>query len=95
LLALLGAHHILHVSRIRVKSSQGQEYPKKIKRRKANRIGHILRRNCLLKHVIEGNVEGRIEVAGIQRRRRKKLLNDLKEKRVCCKLKREALAHTS
>jgi hypothetical protein len=25
-----------------------------VKRRKANWIGHILRRNCLLKHVIEG-----------------------------------------
>jgi hypothetical protein len=25
-----------------------------------NWIGHILRRNCLLKHVIEGKVEGRI-----------------------------------
>ena len=25
-----------------------------IKRRKANWIGHALRRNCLLKHVIEG-----------------------------------------
>jgi hypothetical protein len=25
-----------------------------IKRRKANWIGHILRRNCLLKHVIDG-----------------------------------------
>ena len=24
----------------------------KIKRRKANRVGHILRRNCLLKHII-------------------------------------------
>jgi hypothetical protein len=30
-----------------------------IKRRKANWIGHILRRNCLLKHVIEGKLEGR------------------------------------
>jgi hypothetical protein len=29
-----------------------------IKRRKANRIGDILRRNCLLKHVIEGKLEG-------------------------------------
>jgi hypothetical protein len=28
-----------------------------IKRRKANWIGHILRRNCLLKHVIEGKIE--------------------------------------
>jgi hypothetical protein len=27
-------------------------------------IGHILHRNCLLKLVIEGNVEGRIEVTG-------------------------------
>jgi hypothetical protein len=26
--------------------------------RKANWIGHILRRNCLLKHVIEGKIEG-------------------------------------
>jgi hypothetical protein len=33
-----------------------------IKRRKANWIGHILRRNCLLKHVIEGKLEGRKEV---------------------------------
>ena len=35
-----------------------------IKRRKANWIGHMLSRNCLLKHVIEGNIEGRIEVMG-------------------------------
>jgi hypothetical protein len=31
-----------------------------IKRRKSNWIGHMLRRNCLLKHVIEGELEGRI-----------------------------------
>jgi hypothetical protein len=35
-----------------------------IKRRKANCVGHILRRNCLLKHVIERKIEGRIEVTG-------------------------------
>ena len=28
-----------------------------IKRRKANWIGHILRRNCILKHVMEGKAE--------------------------------------
>jgi hypothetical protein len=33
-----------------------------IKGRKANWIGHILRRNCLLKHAIEGNLQGRIEI---------------------------------
>ena len=31
-----------------------------VKRRKANWIGHILRRNCLLKHIIKGKIEGRI-----------------------------------
>ena len=30
-----------------------------IKRRKANWIGHIWRRNCLKKHVTEENIEGR------------------------------------
>jgi hypothetical protein len=33
-------------------------------RRKGNWIGHILRRNCLLKHMIEGKLEGRIETTG-------------------------------
>jgi len=33
-----------------------------IKGRKANWIDHILRRNCLLKYVTEGKIEGRIEV---------------------------------
>ena len=32
----------------------------KIKRRKANRIGHISLRNCLLKHVTERKIEGSI-----------------------------------
>jgi hypothetical protein len=65
-----------------------------IKRRKANGIGHILRGNCLLKHVIEGTLEGRIEVTGRRGRRRKQLMNDLKEKRRHCKLKEEALDRT-
>jgi hypothetical protein len=51
-----------------------------IKRRKANWIGHILRRNCLLKHVTEGKLEGRIEVTGRRGRRRNRLLDDLKER---------------
>jgi hypothetical protein len=52
-----------------------------IKRREANWIGHILRRNCLLKHVIEGKIEGRIEMTGRRGRRGKQLLDDLKEKK--------------
>ena len=35
-----------------------------ISKRKANWIGHNLRRNCLLQRVIEGKIKGRIEVAG-------------------------------
>ena len=31
-----------------------------ISKRKANWIGHILRRNCLLQQVIEGKIKGRI-----------------------------------
>jgi hypothetical protein len=45
----------------------------------ANRIGHILRRNYILIHVVEGKIEGRIEVTGRVRRRSKELLDGLKE----------------
>jgi len=62
-----------------------------ISKRKANWIGHILRRNCLLQHVIEGEIKGRIEVTGRRGRRRGKLLDDLKERRGYCHLKEEAL----
>jgi hypothetical protein len=50
-----------------------------------------LRRNCLLKHVIEGEIHGRIEVTGRRGRRRKELKDDLTEKRGYCKFKEEAL----
>ena len=33
-----------------------------IRKRKANWIGHILRRNCLLQQVNEGKIKGQIEV---------------------------------
>jgi len=45
----------------------------------------------LLKCVIEGKIEGRIEVMGKQGRRCKQLLDNLKEMRGCWKLKEEAL----
>jgi len=47
---------------------------------KANWIGHNLRRNCLLKRAIEGKIKGGIEVTGRRGKRRKKLLDDLKER---------------
>jgi hypothetical protein len=58
-----------------------------ITRRTDNWIGHILRRNCLLKHVIEGMIE-RTKRLG---RSLKQLLNDFKETRGYWKLKEEAL----
>jgi hypothetical protein len=54
-------------------------------------IGHILRRNCLLKEVIEGKIKGRIEVIRRRGRRRKKLLDDLGDRRGYSQLKEEAL----
>jgi hypothetical protein len=42
--------------RIIARDQEGKEYPTYSKKGKANWIGHILRRYCLLKHVIEGTV---------------------------------------
>jgi hypothetical protein len=52
-----------------------------IRQRKANWTGHILRRNCHLKQVIEGKIKGETEVTRRRGRRRKKLLDDLKDRR--------------
>ena len=65
-----------------------------IRKRKANSIGHILRRNCLLKQVIEGKIKGEMEVARRRLRGRKKLLDDLKDRRGYSHLKEEALDRT-
>ena len=50
---------------------------KTITRKNGNFIGHILCRNFLLKHAIEGKMVGKIEVTG----RRKPQMYDLEEKR--------------
>jgi hypothetical protein len=65
-----------------------------ISKRKANFIGHILRRNCLLQQFIEGKIKGGIEATGRRGRRRRKLLDDLKERRGYSHLKEEALDRT-
>ena len=57
-----------------------------ILRRKANWIGHILRRNCLLHDAIEGQMT---EVKGVGRRRTQ-LLDDLRNRRRYWELKEEA-----
>ena len=62
-----------------------------MRKRKTHWIGHILRRNYLLQQVVEGKIKGQIEVTRRRGRRRKKLLDDLKDRRVYCQLKEEAL----
>ena len=65
-----------------------------IRRRKFNWIVHILCSNCFLKQIIEGEVEARVSVSGRRGRTRKQLLYDLKERRLYCKLKEEAVDRT-
>jgi hypothetical protein len=62
-----------------------------IRKRKANWVGHILRRNCLLQRVTEGKIQGGKEVTGRQERRRRKLLDDLKKRRGYSHFKEEVL----
>jgi hypothetical protein len=54
-----------------------------------------LHKNCLLRQVIEGKIKGGIEVTGRRGRRRRKLLDDLKERRGYSYLKEEALDRTT
>jgi hypothetical protein len=61
--------------------NEQRNIPHYIRKRKANWIGHILHRNCLPQQVIEGKIKGRIEVTGRRGRRRRKLLDELKERR--------------
>ena len=63
------------------KVNERRNIPHAIRRRKAKRIGPILRRNCLLKHVIEGKTEGTTDMTGRRGRRQKLLMHDSKENR--------------
>jgi hypothetical protein len=65
-----------------------------IRKQKDNWIGNILRRDSLLKQVIEGKIKGEMEVTIRRWRRRKKLLDDLKDRRGYYHLKEEALDRT-
>jgi hypothetical protein len=58
---------------------EGRNVLHTIKRRKANWIGNILCRNCLMKRVIRRKIGGGTKGTGRRRRRRKQLLDDLKE----------------
>jgi len=57
-------------------------------------IGHILRRNYLLKQVIERKIKEEMEVTRRRGRRLKELLDNLKDRRGYSHLKEEALERT-
>jgi len=65
-----------------------------IRKRKSKWFGHIVCRNCLLKQVIEGKIKVEMELTRRRWRRRKKLLDDLTDRRGYCHLKEEALDRT-
>jgi len=54
---------------------------REISERKVNWTAHILHRKCLLQQGTEGKIKEGIEVTGRRGRRRRKLLDDLKEMR--------------
>ena len=64
-----------------------REFLNIILRRKANWIGHIVRRNCLLHDDIERQMTER---KGVGRRRRTQLLDDLRNRRIYWELMEEA-----
>jgi hypothetical protein len=66
----------------------------KIKRRKADGIGHILCRKCLKKRIIDGKVEGWMEGEGRRGRRLKQPLHDRKEMKTQWKLNEETPERT-
>jgi hypothetical protein len=59
--------HVRNVMLHRVKEERNILH--KIKIRKANWIGDVFLRNCLLKHVIEGKVEGKDSSEGKTRKK--------------------------
>jgi hypothetical protein len=73
--------------------SQGGKKYFTYNKRKPKWIGHILHRNCLLKHVTAAKIEGRLEVTG-SRKTHEQVLNNLKEMRGYWELKKEELDRT-
>ena len=56
---------------------------REIKKRKANWLGHVMRRDCLLRDAIEGTVEGK----RMRGRRRVQLMDDVRAGRKYCDIK--------
>ena len=53
-----------------------------VKEGKTNSMGHVLCRKCHLKHFIAEEIEEKVKAMGRWERRRKQLLNEIKETRI-------------
>jgi len=84
----------IYIEEVLLRVKEQRNILHEISKRKANWIGHILHRNCLLQQTIEGKIKEGIEVTGRRGRKRTKLLDDLKERRGYSHLKEEALDRT-
>ena len=84
--------HVRNEVLVRVKEQRNILH--EISKGKANWIGHILRRNCPLQRVIEWKIKEGTEVTGRRGKRRRKLLDDLRERRGYSHLKEEVLDRT-
>ena len=86
-----GIFRLHNPSEVLLRVNEERNILHEIRKRKANWIGHILHRNCRLKQVIEGKIKGEMEVTRRRERGRKKLLDDLKNRKGYSHLKEEAL----
>ena len=86
--------YIVHIIEVLLRVKEQRNILHEIGKWKGNWMGHILRRNCLLERVTEGKIKGGIEVTGRRGRRRRNLLDELKERRGSSHLKEEALDRT-
>ena len=91
---MYSTHIISVIEEVLLRVNEQRNILHEIRKRKANWIGHILRRNCLLQQVIDGKIKEQVEVTRRRGRRCKKLLDDLKDGRGYCQLKEEALDRT-
>jgi len=73
--------------RSNTKNQERKEHPTHNHTKEGYWIGHILHRNCVVKHVTEGRMEGKRRLW----RKSKHLLDDLKKEREYWKLKEETL----
>jgi hypothetical protein len=86
-------NHVRHEA-VLLRVNEQRNILHEIRKQKANWIGHILRRNYLLKQVIKGKIKREMEVTRIRGRRHRYLLGDLKDRRGYSHVKEEALDRT-